>query len=129
MPYPTDRKYTREHEWIQVNGNTAIVGITDYAQQSLGDIVFVEAPKVGTELTAGKTFGTVESVKAVSDLFAPASGSVTEVNGELATAPEKVNSDAHGSWMVKMTLKNPSELDALLSAADYEKFVAEEAGH
>ncbi|HEX6822936.1 MAG TPA: glycine cleavage system protein GcvH [Candidatus Sulfotelmatobacter sp.] len=129
MPYPTDRKYTREHEWIQVNGNSASVGITDYAQQSLGDIVFVEAPKVGAELTAGKTFGTVESVKAVSDLFAPASGTVTEVNGELATAPEKVNSDAHGSWMVRITLKNPSELDALLTAADYEKYVAEEAGH
>jgi glycine cleavage system H protein len=129
MPYPSDRKYTREHEWIQVNGNSAAVGITDYAQQSLGDIVFVEAPKVGAELTAGKTFGTVESVKAVSDLFAPASGTVTEVNGELATSPEKVNSDAHGSWMVKITLKNPSELDALLSAADYEKYVAEEAGH
>lgn len=129
MPYPTDRKYTREHEWIQVNGNSATVGITDYAQQSLGDIVFVETPKVGAELTAGKTFGTVESVKAVSDLFAPASGSVTEVNGELATAPEKVNSDAHGAWMVKITLKNPAELDALLSASDYEKFVAEEGGH
>ena len=129
MPYPTDRKYTREHEWIQVNGNSAIVGITDYAQQSLGDIVFVETPKIGAELTAGKTFGTVESVKAVSDLFAPASGSVTEVNGELATAPEKVNSNAHGAWMVKITLRNPAELDALLSASDYEKFVAEEAGH
>lgn len=129
MPYPTDRKYTREHEWIQVNGNSASVGITDYAQQSLGDIVFVETPKVGADLTAGKTFGTVESVKAVSDLFAPASGTVTEVNGELATAPEKVNSDAHGAWMIKMTLKNPSELDALLSSADYEKFIAEEGGH
>ena len=129
MPYPSDRKYTREHEWIQVNGKSAAVGITDYAQQSLGDIVFVETPKVGAELTAGKTFGTVESVKAVSDLFSPASGTVTEVNSELATAPEKVNSDAHGSWMVRITLKNPSELDALLSAADYEKYVAEEAGH
>jgi glycine cleavage system H protein len=129
MPYPTDRKYTKEHEWIQVNGNSATVGITDYAQQSLGDIVFVETPKVGAELTVGKTFGTVESVKAVSDLFAPASGTVTEVNGDLATSPEKVNTDAHGSWMLKMTLKNPGELDGLLSAADYEKFVAEEAGH
>jgi glycine cleavage system H protein len=129
MAYPNDRKYTREHEWIHVDGNSGTVGITDYAQESLGDIVFVETPKVGTELTAGKTFGTVESVKAVSDLFAPASGTVTEVNGELATSPEKVNKDAHGSWMVKMTLKNPKELDALLSAADYEKFVAEEAGH
>ena len=129
MPYPTDRKYTKEHEWIQVNGNSATIGITDYAQQSLGDIVFVEAPKVGAELTAGKTFGTVESVKAVSDLFSPATGTVTDVNADLATSPEKVNTDAHGSWMVKLTLKNPSELDGLLSAADYEKFVAEEAGH
>jgi glycine cleavage system H protein len=129
MPYPTDRKYTREHEWIQVNGNSATIGITDYAQQSLGDIVFVETPKVGAELTAGKTFGTVESVKAVSDLFAPASGTVTEVNGALATSPEKVNSDAHAAWMLKMTLKNPSEIEALLSAADYEKFIAEEGGH
>jgi glycine cleavage system H protein len=129
MAYPTDRKYTKEHEWIQVSGNTAAVGITDYAQDSLGDIVFVETPKVGVELTAGKTFGTVESVKAVSDLYAPASGSVTEVNGELATSPEKVNKDPHGSWMLKMTLKSPQELDSLLSAADYEKFVAEEAVH
>lgn len=129
MAYPKDRKYTKEHEWISVNGTSATVGITHYAQESLGDIVFVEVPKVGTELTAGKTFGTVESVKAVSDLFAPASGTVTEVNGELATSPEKVNKDAHDSWMVKITLKNPSELDRLLSAADYEKFVAEEAGH
>jgi glycine cleavage system H protein len=129
MPYPADRKYTKEHEWIQVNGSSAAVGITDYAQQSLGDIVFVEVPKVGAEITVGKTFGTVESVKAVSDLFAPASGTVTAVNGDLATSPEKVNSDPHGSWMVKLTLKNPSELDALLSAADYDKFVAEEGGH
>ena len=129
MAYPTDRKYTKEHEWIQVNGNSAAIGITDYAQQSLGDIVFVETPKVGAELTAGKTFGTVESVKAVSDLFAPASGTVTEVNGALATSPENVNKDAHGSWMVKITLKDPSQLNGLLSAADYEKFVAEEAGH
>ena len=129
MAYPTDRKYTKEHEWIQVNGNSATIGITDYAQQSLGDIVFVETPKVGAEITQGKTFGTVESVKAVSDLFAPASGTVSEVNGDLATSPEKVNSDPHGSWMLKITLKNPKDLDALLSAADYEKFVAEEGGH
>jgi glycine cleavage system H protein len=129
MAYPTDRKYTKEHEWIQVAGNSATVGITDYAQQSLGDIVFVETPKIGAELVAGKTFGTVESVKAVSDLFAPASGTVTEVNADLATSPEKVNSAPHESWMLKMTLKNPGELDGLLSAADYDKFVAEEAGH
>src|SRR6266568_1621778 len=129
MAYPSDFKYTKEHEWIKADGNTGTIGITAYAQESLGDIVFVDLPKVGAELTAGKTFGTVESVKAVSDLFAPASGTVTEVNGDLATSPEKVNSDAHGSWMVKLTLKNPGELDALLSASDYEKFVAEEAGH
>ena len=129
MPYPTDRKYTKEHEWIQASGTSATIGITDYAQGSLGDIVFVELPKVGAELVAGKTFGTVESVKAVSDLYAPASGTVTEVNAALATSPENVNKDAHGSWMLKLTLKNPGELDGLLSPADYEKFVAEEAGH
>jgi glycine cleavage system H protein len=129
MAYPTDRKYTKEHEWIQPNGTTATVGITDHAQESLGDIVFVELPKVGAELTAGKTFGTVESVKAVSDLYAPASGTVTETNGALATSPENVNKDAHGSWMMKIALKNPAELDGLLSAADYEKFVTEEGGH
>jgi glycine cleavage system H protein len=129
MAYPADRKYTKEHEWIQVVGQQAVVGITDYAQESLGDIVFVEVPKVGAELAAGKTFGTVESVKAVSDLYAPASGTVTEVNGDLATSPEKVNKDPHGSWMIKMTLKSAGELDGLLSAADYETFVAAEAGH
>jgi len=129
MPYPTDRKYTKEHEWIQANGNSATIGITDHAQESLGDIVFVELPKVGAELTAGKTFGTVESVKAVSDLYAPASGTVAETNADLATSPENVNKDAHGAWMVKITLKNPGELDGLLSPADYEKFVAEEGGH
>jgi len=126
MPYPADRKYTKEHEWITPDG---AIGITEHAQDSLGDIVFVDLPKVGTEVTAGKAFGTVESVKAVSDLFAPASGTVTEVNGELATAPEKVNKDAHGAWMLKIKLKEPAELNALLSAADYEKFVSEEAGH
>ena len=126
MSYPTDRKYTKEHEWIAADGK---IGITAHAQDSLGDIVFVELPKVGTELSAGKTFGTVESVKAVSDLYAPASGTVTEVNGELATAPEKVNKDAHAAWMVKITLKNPAELNALLSAEDYDKFVAEEGSH
>ena len=129
MAYPTDRKYTKQHEWIQANGNSGTIGITYYAQQSLGDIVFVELPKVGAELAAGKPFGTVESVKAVSDIYAPASGTVTEVNGELATSPEAVNKDAHGAWMLKLTLKNQAELDALLSAADYDKFVAEEGGH
>jgi len=129
MPYPADFRYTKEHEWIKVEGNTATIGITTYAQDSLGDIVFVELPKIGAELTLGKTFGSVESVKAVSDLYAPASGTVTEVNPELATAPEKINKDAHAAWMLKMTLKNPGETNSLLSAADYEKFVAEEGGH
>src|SRR6266576_3073555 len=125
MPYPTDRKYTREHEWITSDGT---IGITQYAQESLGDIVFVDLPKSGTELTAGKTFGTVESVKAVSDLYAPVSGTVTQINDALTTSPEKINSDPHGSWMVKVKLKEAGELKSLLSAADYEKFVTEEQG-
>jgi glycine cleavage system H protein len=129
MAFPADYKYTKEHEWLKTDGKTATIGITSYAQASLGDIVFVELPKVGTELSAGKTFGSVESVKAVSDLYAPASGTVTEVNGELATAPEKINKDAHSAWMIKIALKNPSDLNSLLSSTDYEKFVAEEGGH
>jgi len=129
MSYPTDFKYTKEHAWIKADGGNATIGITHYAQESLGDIVFVDLPKPGAELTAGKTFGSVESVKAVSDLYAPASGTVTEVNGDLSTAPEKINQDAHDAWMLKMKLKNPAELNALLSSADYKKFVAEEGGH
>ena len=126
MAYPADYKYTKEHEWIKTDGTSATIGITHHAQESLGDIVFVELPKIGAELTAGKPFSSVESVKAVSDLFAPASGTVTEVNNELTTAPEKINQNAHSAWIVKVTLKDPNELNALLSAADYEKFVAEE---
>lgn len=129
MAYPADFKYTKEHEWIKADGNSATIGITNYAQESLGDIVFVDLPKVGAEITAGKTFGSVESVKAVSDLYAPATGTVTAVNGDLATSPEKINKDAHGAWMIKITLKNPGDVNSLLSAADYEKFVAEEGGH
>ena len=128
MAYPTDYKYTKEHEWVKVNGDTGTVGITDYAQQSLGDIVFVDLPKIGAELTAGKTFGTVESVKAVSDLYSPVSGTVTQINETLTTSPEKINSDPHGSWMIKAKLKDAGELKSLLSAADYEKFIAEEKG-
>jgi glycine cleavage system H protein len=128
MAYPNDFKYTKEHEWIKPQGDTATIGITHYAQDSLGDIVFVDLPKVGAEITAGKAFGTVESVKAVSDLYAPASGKVIEVDEELATSPEKVNKDAHGAWMIKIKLRDPNELKSLLSAADYEKFVNEEAG-
>ncbi len=126
MAYPTDAKYTKEHEWIKISGNTGTVGITDHAQNSLGDIVFVELPKVGATISAGKTFGTVESVKAVSDLYAPVSGTVTEINDALASAPEKINQDANNTWMVKLTLTNAGEANGLLSAADYEKFIAEE---
>ena len=126
MGYPKDYKYTREHEWIQVKGSTGTVGITDHAQESLGDIVFVELPKVGTQLQAGKSFGTVESVKAVSELYAPASGTVTAVNDALNQSPENINKDAHSAWMVKIELTNPSEVNGLLSADDYEKYVAEE---
>jgi glycine cleavage system H protein len=129
MAYPADRKYTKEHEWIKIEGATGTIGITDHAQNSLGDIVFVELPAVGAVVETGKSFGSVESVKAVSDLFAPVGGTVTAVNEELATAPEKINSDAHGSWMIKITLKDPAEGNALLSAADYDKYVAEEAAH
>jgi glycine cleavage system H protein len=126
MPYPAEYKYTKEHEWIKADGKNATIGITHHAQESLGDIVFVDLPKVGSEINAGKAFGSVESVKAVSDLYAPVSGRVSEVNGELATAPEKINKDAHSAWMIKITLKDPSELNSLLSPSNYEKFVAEE---
>ena len=129
MSYPTDFKYTKEHEWIKGDGKVATIGITHYAQDSLGDIVFVELPKTGTQITKGKTFGSVESVKAVSDLYAPASGVVTDVNAELANSPEKVNKDLHGSWMIKINLQDPNELNSLLSAADYEKFINEETAH
>ena len=127
MAYPADYKYTKEHEWVKIEGDTGTIGITDYAQNSLGDIVFVELPKVGATLEKGKTFGTVESVKAVSDIYAPVSGTVTAINEDLTKSPEKINSDAHGSWIVKVKLNGAT--DGLMSAADYEKFIAEEAGH
>jgi len=126
MPYPTDYKYTKEHEWIKVDGKNATIGITHHAQEALGDIVFVDLPKIGSEIHSGKAFGSVESVKAVSDLFAPVSGTVTALNGDLATAPEKINKDAHSAWMIKIALEDPAELNSLLSPDDYEKFVAEE---
>ena len=128
MAYPPEYKYTKEHEWLALDGDTGTIGITHHAQDELGDIVFVELPKVGADLTAGKSFGTVESVKAVSDLYAPVSGTVTAINDELATSPEKVNSSPHTAWMVKVTLANPAETEGLLSAEDYEKFIAEEHG-
>jgi glycine cleavage system H protein len=128
MSYPQNYKYTREHEWIEVSGKQGKVGITDYAQNSLGDIVFVEAPKVGAKVEKGAVFGSVESVKAVSDLYSPVSGTVTEVNETLKDSPEKINTGAHEAWIIKVELSNPSELDSLLPAADYEKFIAEETG-
>jgi glycine cleavage system H protein len=129
MAYPADFRYTREHEWIHVNGKSASVGITDHAQDSLGDIVFVELPKVGAKVEKGKVFGSVESVKAVSDLYSPASGTITSINEELTTAPEKINADAHATWIMKIDLSDPSELESLLSAEAYETYIKEETGH
>jgi glycine cleavage system H protein len=124
MGYPESYRYTREHEWIEVGAGK--VGITDYAQSTLGDIVFVDLPKLGATVEKGKVFGSVESVKAVSDLYSPVTGTVVEVNEELATAPEKINTDAHGTWMLKVKITDPSQVDELLSAEDYEKYVKEE---
>lgn len=129
MAYPDTYRYAKSHEWLQLDGENATVGITDYAQHSLGDIVFVELPKVGQRIEAGSTFGSVESVKAVSDLYSPVTGIVTEVNESLNSAPETLNSDANGTWIVKLSALNTDDANALLSAADYEKFVAEETGH
>jgi len=126
MAYPTNYRYTKEHEWISVDGGIGTVGITDYAQNSLGDIVYVDSPKVGEEVTANKTFGSVESVKAVSDLYSPVSGTVTEVNESLKTEPDKINAAPHETWIIKVKLADVSEWDKLLDAAAYEKFIAEE---
>ncbi len=126
MAYPTNYRYTREHEWIAVEGSVGSIGITDYAQNSLGDIVYVDAPKVGDQVNANATFGSVESVKAVSDLFSPVSGKVTAVNEDLKTAPDKINQDAHNTWIIKVELSNPGEVATLLDAAAYEAFIAEE---
>jgi len=129
MSYPEKYKYAKSHEWLEVSGETGVVGITDYAQSSLGDIVFVELPKVGQQVEAGSTFGSVESVKAVSDLYSPATGTVTEINESLNDAPETINTAANDTWLIKLSLTNPDDANALLSAADYETFVAEETGH
>ena len=129
MSYPENYRYAKSHEWLLMDGETATVGITDYAQHSLGDIVFVELPKVGQTIEAGSTFGSVESVKAVSDLYAPVSGTVTEINEVLNSAPETINTAANDTWLIKLTATNTDEADALLGAADYDKFVAEETGH
>jgi glycine cleavage system H protein len=129
MAYPEKYRYTKEHEWLLVDGENGTVGITDYAQSSLGDIVFVELPKVGQQIEAGSTFGSVESVKAVSDLYAPVTGTVTEVNEALNGTPELINTAANDTWMIKLTLTHADEAKGLLSAAEYEKFVSEETGH
>ena len=129
MAYPDKYRYTKEHEWLLVDGDVGTVGITDYAQSSLGDIVFVELPKVGQRIEAGSTFGSVESVKAVSDLYAPVTGTVTEVNEALNATPEIINTDANETWLIKVDLLNTDDGNGLMSAADYEKFVSEETGH
>ena len=126
MSYPANYRSTRENEGILVEGETGAIGITDYAQQSLGDIVYVDAPKVGDSVAANAVFGSVESVKAVSDLYSPVSGEVVAVNEELNDEPGKINADAHAAWIIKIKLTNPAELDALLTAEAYETYVAEE---
>jgi glycine cleavage system H protein len=121
MPYPADRKYTKDHEWIRVEGDTGEIGITDYAQQQLGDVVYVELPELGRKIAAGESFGSIESVKAVSELFAPMSGEVVEVNDSLKNRPEVVNSDPHGTWMIKVRLASPTDSGALLDASQYQQ--------
>jgi glycine cleavage system H protein len=125
MGYPASFRYTKDHEWIDVKGGVGTVGITDYAQHELGDVVFVELPKVGAKVEAGKSFGTVESVKAVSELYAPAAGEVTEINEALQNTPEKINSDPHGTaWLIKLRLANPADVSGLMDAAAYQAYVA-----
>ena len=125
MAYPANYRYTNQHEWVDVKGDVATIGITDYAQHELGDVVFVELPKPGAKVTAGKSFGTVESVKAVSDIYAPVTGDVVEVNADLQNTPEKINSDPHGAWLIKARLANPAEVKSLMDAAAYEAFIAD----
>ena len=120
MSYPAGYKYTKDHEWIELSGDQGKVGITDYAQQQLGDVVYLELPDVGTTVTAGQSFGTIESVKAVSELYAPVSGTVLEVNDALKEKPESINSDPHTSWMVVLKVANPADAGALLDVAQYE---------
>ncbi|MGQ9917579.1 MAG: glycine cleavage system protein GcvH [Bryobacteraceae bacterium] len=126
MSYPENFRYTKEHEWIFVEGDTGTVGITDHAQKELGDIVYVDLPKPGATVEAGKALGSVESVKAVSDIYSPVSGEVVAVNELLTAAPEKLNEDPHGAaWLVKIRLSNPSELDGLMGASDYQAYIGE----
>jgi len=123
MGYPADLKYTKEHEWIRVDGNTGTIGITDFAQQQLGDVVYVELPEIGSTITAGQVFGTIESVKAVSELFAPVTGEVSEINTSLKDRPDHVNSKPHETWMLKVKLSNPGETASLMNAAAYEQLI------
>ena len=128
MSYPEDLRYTKEHEWVRVAGDVGTIGITDHAQKELGDIVYVDLPKVGAHIEHGKSLGSVESVKAVSDIYSPVSGEVTEVNEILAQAPEKLNQDPHGAaWLVKLRMSAPDEAKGLLSAADYQAYVGAES--
>ena len=129
MAYPTNYRYTREHEWISLEGTIGSVGITDYAQNSLGDIVYVDVPKVGDAVTADATFGSVESVKAVSDLYSPVTGTVTATNDALKSSPDKINEAPHDTWIIKVELGDVSEYEKLLDAAAYEAFISEETGN
>ena len=126
--YPSDYRYTKDHEWIKLDGQVGTIGITDYAQAELGDVVFVELPKAGTQVKVGQSFGTVESVKAVSEIFSPVSGEVVETNATLADSPEKINQDPHGAaWLVKVRLADPKEISGLMDAAAYQAYIAEKA--
>lgn len=128
MGYPKDRRYSKDHEWLAVKGDVATVGITDYAQHELGDVVFVELPKAGAKVETGKSFGTVESVKAVSEIYAPAAGEVLEVNAALHDTPEKINTDPHGeAWLIKIKLSNPADANNLMDASAYEAYISEKA--
>ena len=127
MTYPENFKYTKEHEWVSVDGAEATVGITDHAQHELGDIVFVDLPKVKSKTTKGQSFGSVESVKAVSDIYAPVSGEITAINDLLSKSPEKLNEDPHGAaWLIRVKLSSPDEIKDLMSAADYQTYVGAE---
>ena len=125
--YPEDFRYTKEHEWVKAEGDIGVVGITDHAQEELGDIVYVDLPKIGTKLEQGKSLGSVESVKAVSDIYSPVSGEVIEINEILTTAPEKLNEDPHGAaWLVKLRMSAPDEVKQLLSSSDYQTYIKAE---
>jgi glycine cleavage system H protein len=126
--YPNDYRYTKEHEWVKTDGAVSTIGITDYAQAELGDVVFVELPKIGAQLKSGQSFGTVESVKAVSEIFSPVSGEVTETNAALADSPEKINQDPHGAgWLVKVRLAGSKEIAGLMDASAYQAYIAEKS--